>query len=174
MLFRSPVIAAVAILPLGVLFVRYELSSPHPAVDPRLFAQRPFAAAVAGIFGGTVVLHACFVLVPFLVERVLAGSAATTGLVLLGLSGVGAIAAPFGGRASDRRGRRVLVVGGSLIMAAGLAGLSSPIGGASFPAVGALLGVVGLGMGLSGSPRQAAAFESVPGGRIGIDRKSVV
>lgn len=163
-----PVIAAVAIVPLGFAFIRYELANAHPAVDPRLFARRPFAAAVAGIFGATVVLHACFVLVPFLVERVLAGSAATSGLVLLGISGVGALVAPFGGRASDRRGRRALVVAGSLVMAAGLAGLWSPLGSASFLAVGVLLGIVGLGMGLSGSPRQAAAFESVPGGRIGM------
>ncbi len=163
-----PLVAGMAILPVGFLFVRYELATAHPAVDPRLFAQRPFAAAVGGVFGSTVVLHACFVLVPFLVERVLAGSAATSGLVLLGISGVGAIVAPFGGRASDRRGRRALVVAGSLVMAGGLAGLWSPAGGASFVSVGALLGIVGLGMGLSGSPRQAAAFETVPGGRIGM------
>ncbi|MBI3745048.1 MAG: MFS transporter [Chloroflexi bacterium] len=163
-----PVVAALAILPLAVVFVRFEAASSHPAVDPGLFARRPFAAAVAGIFGGTVVLHASFVLVPFLVERVLSGSAATSGLVLLGISGVGAIVAPLGGRASDRRGRRALAVGGSLVMAAGLAGLWSPLGSASFLAVGALLRVVGLGMGLSGSPRQAAAFEAVPGGRIGM------
>jgi EmrB/QacA subfamily drug resistance transporter len=163
-----PLVAGIGILPVGFLFVRYELATPHPAVDPRLFAQRPFAAAVAGVFGSTVVLHACFVLIPFLVERVLAGSAATSGLVLLGISGVGAIIAPFGGRASDRRGRRALVVAGSLVMAGGLAGLWTPLGGASFVSVGILLGVVGLGMGLSGSPRQAAAFETVPGGRIGM------
>jgi len=163
-----PIVAGLAIVPLAVVFVRFEARSAHPAVDPRLFARRPFATAVAGIFGGTVVLHACFVLVPFLVERVLSGSAATSGLVLLGISGVGAIVAPFGGRASDRRGRRLLVVGGSLVMAAGLAGLWSPLGSVSFLAVGGLLGVVGLGMGLSGSPRQAAAFEAVSGGRIGM------
>ena len=163
-----PVLFAVAIVPLGYLFIRYELRTAHPAVDPRLFAQRPFAAAVGGIFGSTIVLHACFVLIPFLVERVLSGSAGTSGLVLLGISGVGAIVAPLGGRASDRRGRRRLVVTGSLVMATGLAGLATPAGGGSFVAVGLLLGVVGLGMGLSGSPRQAAAFESVPGARIGM------
>ena len=163
-----PFATAAAILPLAYLFVRFELRTAHPAVDPRLFAQRPFAAAVGGVFGNTVVLHACFVLVPFLVERVLAGSAETSGLVLLGISGVGALVAPFGGRASDRRGRRQLVVAGSLVMAGGLTGLATPAGAGSFVAVGVLLGVVGLGMGLSGSPRQAAAFESVPGGRIGM------
>jgi len=163
-----PLVIAAAILPLGYLFVRYELRTAHPAVDPRLFAQRPFAAAVGGIFGATIVLHACFVLIPFLVERVLAGSAETSGLVLLGISGVGALVAPFGGRASDRRGRRQLVVAGCLVLAGGLAGLATPAGGASFVSVGVLLGIVGLGLGLSGSPRQAAAFESVPAGRIGM------
>ncbi|HKG57067.1 MAG TPA: MFS transporter, partial [Candidatus Limnocylindrales bacterium] len=53
--------AAVACVPLLAAFLRYELRSPAPAVDPRLFAARPFAAAVAGVAGATVVLHASFV-----------------------------------------------------------------------------------------------------------------
>ena len=39
------------------LFVVVELRTEHPAVDPRLFRSRSFAAAVAGVFGATVVLH---------------------------------------------------------------------------------------------------------------------
>ncbi len=163
-----PIAAGIAVLPLGLVFVRYELATDHPAVDPRLFLHRPFAAAITGVFGNTVVLHASFILVPLLVERILAGSAATSGLVLLGISGVAALAAPFGGRSSDRRGRRPLVVVGTLVMAAGLAGLWLPAGGTSFLSIGLLLGVVGLGMGLSGSPRQAAAFETIPGERVGM------
>ena len=161
-------IAAVAILPLAAVLVWFELGRPYPAVDPRLFHVPAFSAALAGIFGNTVVLHACFILVPMLVERLLIGSATTSGLVLLGISGVGALVAPFGGRASDRRGRRALVASGSLIMTAGLAGLALPAGSGSFVAVGALLGVVGLGMGLSGSPRQAAAFEAIGADRVGM------
>ncbi len=163
-----PLIAAVAIVPLGVIFLRYELTIEHPAVDPHLFAHRPYGAAVAGVFGNTVVLHACFILTPLLVEQILRGSAATSGLVLLGISGVGAIVAPFGGRASDRRGRRALVVTGTLVMGAGLAGLWLPAGGSSFLTVGILLGVIGLGMGLAGAPRQAAAFESIRPDRVGM------
>jgi MFS family permease len=162
------IIAAAAILPLAAILVWLELGRPYPAMDPRLFRVRAFSAAVAGIFGNTVVLHACFILVPMLVERVLTGSATTSGLVLLGISGVGALVAPFGGRASDRRGRRALVASGSLIMTAGLAGLVLPAGSGSFVAVGALLGVVGLGMGLSGSPRQAAAFEAIGTDHVGM------
>lgn len=161
-------IAAVAILPLAAILVWFELGRPSPAVDPRLFRVPAFSAALAGIFGNTIVLHASFILVPMLVERLLAGSATTSGLVLLGISGVGALVAPFGGRASDRRGRRALVVTGSLIMTAGLAGLAMPAGSGSFIAVGVLLAIVGLGMGLSGSPRQAAAFESIRPERVGM------
>ena len=57
---------------------------------------------------------------------------------------------------------------GSLVMTAGLAGLALPAGSASFIAVGALLAVVGLGMGLSGPPRQTAAFETIKAERIGM------
>lgn len=163
-----PIVAGIAVLPLGLIFVRHELAADQPAVDPRLFLHRPFAAAVTGVFGNTVVLHACFILIPLLVERVLAGSAATSGLVLLGISGVAALVAPYGGRASDRRGRRSLVVAGTLVMAAGLAGLWWAAGDVSFVGIGLLLGVVGLGMGLSGSARQAAALESINGNRIGM------
>lgn len=161
-------VAAIAILPLAAILVWFELGRPLPAVDPRLFRVPAFSAALAGIFGNTIVLHACFILVPMLVERLLAGSATTSGLVLLGISGVGALVAPFGGRASDRRGRRALVVTGSLVMTAGLAGLALPAGSGSFIAVGTLLAVVGLGMGLSGSPRQAAAFEAIQPERVGM------
>ena len=80
-------------------------------------------AAVLGVLGATVILHATFILVPLLVERLLDGSAETAGLVLLGISGLGAVAAPFGGRLSDRRGRRLPVVAGSVCLTIGLVAL---------------------------------------------------
>ena len=161
-------VAALAIVPLFAAFVMVELRRERPAVDPRLFVNRPFAAALLGVFGATVILHGSFILVPLLVEVVLGGTATTSGIVLLGIAGVGAIVAPFGGRASDRRGRRVLAVAGGLVCAAGLAGLAFPAGSGSPIAVAGLLCVVGLGLGLSGSPRQAAAFESIEPARIGM------
>jgi EmrB/QacA subfamily drug resistance transporter len=160
-------LAAAAVVPLLVLFVVVELRQEHPAVDPRLFRVRAFSAAVAGVFGATVVLHGSFVLVPLLVERLLGSTATTSGIVLLGLAGVGAIAAPFGGRASDRRGRRRVVVIGSLVSTIGLAALALPGSIASAVIVALLLGVVGLGNGLT-SPRQAAALETVEPSRVGM------
>jgi EmrB/QacA subfamily drug resistance transporter len=160
-------VAGLAVLPLGVLFVAVELRVPHPAVDPRLLRRPAFAAALIGVFGSTVVLHGSFILVPLLVERLLGQTATVSGIVLLGIAGVGAIVSPFGGRASDRRGRRLLVTAGSFVSAAGLALLALPPALASAAIVALLLGVVGFGNGLT-SPRQAAALESVEPERVGM------
>lgn len=159
--------AALAVVPLLILFVAVELRQDRPAVDPRLFLQRPFAAAVLGVFGATVILHGSFILVPLLVEGLLRETATTSGVVLLGIAGVAALVAPFGGRFSDRRGRRNVVVAGSTISAVGLAGLWLGVGETTALSVALLLGIVGLGNGLT-SPRQAAALESVAPSRVGM------
>lgn len=161
-------VAALAVVPLLLLFVRFELASDNPAVDPRLFTVRPFTAAVLGVLGATVVLHGAFILVPLLVEELLHGDARTAGLVLLAISAVGAVAAPIGGRLSDRYGRRHPVLAGSLCLTAGLIALWWIAADSSAAIIGMLLGIVGLGLGLSGSPRQAAAFDPIPGDRVGM------
>ena len=161
------IVAALAVLPLAAAFVAVELRADRPAVDPRLLLQRPFAAAALGVLGSTVILHGSFILVPLAVEELLGETATTSGIVLLGLAGIGAIVAPFGGRLSDRRGRRIVVVAGALISAAGLALLALPGGAATAGTIAAILGVIGLGNGLT-SPRQAAAMEAVDRSRLGM------
>jgi EmrB/QacA subfamily drug resistance transporter len=162
-----PNLAALAVVPLFVAFLWVELRTDRPAVDPRLFRHPPFAAALAGVFGSTVVLHGSFILVPLLVERLLHDTATMSGIVLLGIAGVAAVVAPFGGRFSDRRGRRIVVVAGSAIAAIGLTGLWLGVGGTTAATVAILLAVVGFGNGLT-SPRQAAALESVEPDRVGM------
>jgi MFS family permease len=159
--------ATAAVVPLLVAFVAVELRTDRPAVDPRLLLHRPFAAAALGVFGSTVILHGSFILVPLAVEVLLAESPATSGIALLGIAGVAAVVSPFGGRVSDRRGRRAIVVAGSLISAVGLAALAIPGAAGSAGVIALLLGVVGLGNGLT-SARQAAALESVDRSRVGM------
>jgi predicted MFS family arabinose efflux permease len=163
----GPVIAA-GTLVVAVVFVLVELRTAQPAIDVRDVVRPSFAAALVGVFGATVVLHGCFLIVPLLVEGLLGGSARTSGLALLGIAGVSALVAPSAGRISDRRGRRNVVVAGSAIVTAALIVLWTPAGAASVLSVAVLLGVVGLGLGLSGSPRQAAAFDGVASERLGM------
>jgi DHA2 family methylenomycin A resistance protein-like MFS transporter len=162
------VVAAVLLPVLLAAFVVRELRVASPAVDLRLFVRPAFAAAVLGVLGVTVILHATFILVPLSVEALLSGTPTTSGIALLGISGVGAIAAPFGGRLSDRFGRRAPAVAGALLMVAALGALASLSATATVPVMAALLGVVGLGFGLSGSPRQAAALEAVAPNAVGM------
>ena len=159
--------AAAVAAGLLTLFLVFELRNPQPAVDLTLFRSRSFAAAIVGVMGSTIVLHATLVLVPLLVERIQGGDPEASGLVLLGISAFGGIAAPLGGRWSDRAGRRVPVVVGCLVMTAGLAILWQVAGFTSALVVGILLSVVGLGMGLT-SPRQVAALETVGPDRVGM------
>jgi MFS family permease len=160
--------ALVAVPLLLVAFVAVERQTDDPAVDPALFQSRAFAAATLGVLGATVILHGTFVIVPLLVEELLGGDPTTSGLVLLGVSALWAVAAPFGGRLSDVVGRRRPAVAGMLVCAAGLAVLwlvapeTTPI------VVGGLMAAVGLGMGISGSPRQTAALETVEPARAGM------
>jgi EmrB/QacA subfamily drug resistance transporter len=159
------ILAAPALL---AVFVLVELRTDHPAVDPRLFASRSFTAAVVGVFGATVILHATLVLIPLLVERLQGGNAQTSGFVLLGISALGAIAAPIGGRVSDAVGRRRPAVLGMLASVAGLIALWLVAPEASAVVLGLLLAIVGFGMGMSGSPRQTAALETIEPERVGM------
>ena len=161
-------LAILAVIPLAAVFLAVELRTDHPAVDPRLVATRPFAAALVGVFGMTVVLHGCFLVVPLMVERLQGGTPATAGLVLLGISALWAVAAPFGGRMSDSAGRRRPAVIGASLTALGLGVLAAVGSGAPTSALGVLLSLVGLGMGLAGSPRQTAAMDAVGSDRVGM------
>jgi EmrB/QacA subfamily drug resistance transporter len=156
-----------------IALVVVETRTEHPAIDPRLFSRPGYAAAVAGVLGATVILHGTFILVPLLVERVLAASPVIAGLVLLGVSGISAVAAPFGGRASDRVGRRTPVVIGSSVTAIGLALLwlfvpHAPTGLVAVALLAGLMAVIGAGFGIAGSPRQAAALDAVGAHEVGM------
>ena len=164
----SPLLTVVGAVVLLGLFVLVETRTEHPAVDPRLFASRSFTAAVIGVFGATVILHGTLVLVPLLVEGLHAGDARTSGFVLLGISALGAIAAPIGGRMSDVVGRRQPAVIGTLASVIGLAVLWLVAPEASTLLLGLMLALLGFGMGLAGAPRQAAALEAIEPERVGM------
>jgi EmrB/QacA subfamily drug resistance transporter len=149
-------------------FVWFETRVDHPAVDPRLFARRSFSAAVVGVLGSTIILHATLVLVPLLIERVVGAGPQISGLVLLGISAAGAISAPLGGRWSDVVGRRWPVLVGSLASAAALGVLWLATASIGVLTLGVVLGIIGFGMGLAGPPRQAVALETIEPERVGM------
>ncbi|MGH9196572.1 MAG: MFS transporter, partial [Acidimicrobiia bacterium] len=122
----------------------------------------PFAAAVAGVLGATVVLHGLTVTVPIFTQTLLGASPQITGVLMLPMFAVSSLLAPIGGRLSDRLGRRLPAMAGSLIMAAGLASLWLGTSSLTALAVAVFLGLVGIGFGSSGPARQTSAIESIP------------
>lgn len=167
-LMAAPVAIISALLVRAIVPVRpapsiaQEVRAPVLAIDVRLFRVTAFAAAVAAVFGSTVILHTSMILIPIFTQNLLAASAAASGTVMFVYFGVSALISPAGGRLSDLIGRRVPAVAGMLFTTVGLAGLWRWAGSVTLTQVALLLAIVGLGSGLSGTPRQTSAIESVP------------
>jgi len=133
-----------------------------------LFRVTAFSAAVAAVFGSTVILHTSMILIPIFTQSLLRASAAVSGIVMFVYFGTSALISPMGGRLSDGAGRRFPAVAGMICTAAGLAGLWRWEGSIAIPQVAVFLALMGLGSGLSGPPRQTSAIESVPPGATGM------
>ncbi len=104
--------AAIAAL---ILFVITELKVKHPLVDLRLFKNFIFWS---GTFKGMLNFYAFFgllFLAPFYMERVLGYSVEATGGLLSAIPIAMAVAAPFAGGVTDKRGFRLMTTLGMLI-----------------------------------------------------------
>lgn len=134
----------------------------HLTLMLKSFKSVPFASAIAGVLGVTVVLHGLTVTIPIFTQTLLGASPQVSGIIMLPMFAVSALLAPIGGRVSDHLGRRVPAMAGSLVMASGLAALWA--GGRSIEVAGVavFLGLIGIGFGTSGPARQTCAIENVP------------
>ena len=115
------------------------------------------------------ILHATLVLVPLLVQEVQGGGAQTSGFVLLGISALGAVAAPFGGRMSDVVGRRRPArASGRSLCAFGLLLLWWLAAGAMAIVLGAILAPRRVRDGDGRIAAKTAALESIEPERVGM------
>jgi EmrB/QacA subfamily drug resistance transporter len=152
---------------IGVGFAYWELRAHAPVVDIRLFRRSEFAAACASVGLSNLVMYTTLLAMPLYLERVRGHDSRVTGLTLVALSALAALAGPIGGRWMDARGRVVPSVVGAVALCIGVAGLTLAVGSASLlPVVIALAGM-GIGLGIAGASVQATAVESVPAQRAG-------
>ena len=119
------VLAFVAAAAMAVAFIVWELRTPSPLMDLRLFRDRVFRTGVSsGFIHFTALLSALF-LMPFYLQTALRFSAGEVGLITalsyLAIPVVG----PIAGRMFDRHGRRYFTVGGMLLTTAGILTLST-------------------------------------------------
>ncbi|MGN6755604.1 MAG: MFS transporter [Thermomicrobiales bacterium] len=164
--FRQQAVAAqlaiAGLLAAGVIgFVRYELRHAAPALPPRLFVRRGFAAATAANALSNLALYVTLLATPILLARRGGWSSATIGLLLATLSGATVLASPLGGRLADRLGRRWPAVLGLALLTAGVVPLALGGGAVALPALLTGLPLAGAGLGLASAALQTGALESV-------------
>ncbi len=120
--WTSPYVIGAEFLFIALLgtFIWWELRTPSPMLDLRLFKSKLFSLGVAAGF-------ICFVgstpvrfLMPFYLQKVLEYSPGKIGLILIPVSLCMIITGPVSGRLSDRYGWRIFNVGGMILTASGL------------------------------------------------------
>jgi len=151
--------AATAIL--GLVFVRYELHHPDPALPPHFFAIRAFSGANLTIALANVALYGSLIGVPIL----LAGGAEASvraGVALSALSAALIVGSPVSGLLADRLGARWPTAIGGLLIAAGLA--IPVLSGRPADYVVLLIGlpIAGAGVALTFPATRLAALDAVP------------
>ncbi len=150
------------------LFVITELKVKYPLVDLTMFKNFTFSA---GNFTGMLsyyVLFAIMFLMPFYLERVVGYSVALTGGLLTPIPLAMAVAAPWAGSVSDKRGPRLMTTAGMLLTALACF-LLMLLGESSHLAVLAgILIMLGIGMGLFTPPNNSAIMGAAPKDKLSV------
>ncbi len=149
-------------------FVLLELRLRTPLIDPRLFADRSFAAANAVSLLTGYTLATAIIGGPVFVNRVLNAGADQSALALTALTAAIAAGAVLGGIVSAAAGERLTAVLGVAVSAIGLwlaTGWGTDTG---LPVLARDLAIFGGGFGLTVSPRATAAVEAAGASAYGV------
>jgi EmrB/QacA subfamily drug resistance transporter len=150
------------------LFAAWELRTPTPMLDVRLFRNRRFSVASASIALAFFGLFGVLFATAQYLQNVHGFAPLKAGVwslpVALGL----VIGGPLAAKLSQRIGTKVTVAGGLATVAGGLLMYSTAEPGSGFALIGGAQVVLGLGMGLAMAPATDSIMGSVP-----IDRASV-
>ncbi|MDX6740892.1 DHA2 family efflux MFS transporter permease subunit [Actinocorallia sp. A-T 12471] len=143
-------------------FVLRALRAAVPLIDLRLFKRRSVATASGTMVLFNLAFFGAMLLMPLFYQVVRGESAFHTGLLLIP-QGIGAmITMPIGGKLVDKIGPGRIVLGGLVLVTAGMAGFTSLIDtDTSGLLLGVALFVMGLGMGLTMMPTMSAAMQTL-------------
>jgi len=162
------VFAAVALLPLAVLFylIQYRARG-GGVVDLRLFTRRPYAAAAATVALSNLVMYTALVAIPLYLADARNVGDGSIGLVLFAMSASLVVVTPLAGRRSDRSGPRVMIVAGSVVLFAAAFTLAAVLHHPPLVVLVVPLILVGIGLGLCTAAQQSAALKAWPGDMAG-------
>ncbi len=149
-------------------FIWWELRTPAPMLDLRLFKRRTFSMGIAAGFISFLGLSSVRYLVPFYLQTVLNYSPGKIGLILAPNAIAMIVIGPLSGRLSDRYGWRKLNVGGLLISAAGMFLLARVTENSSLDLVLAGMLLQSCGLGFFNSPNSSSILSTVERQRYGV------
>jgi len=143
------------------LFLRHEARTPHALVPLRLFRSRSFSVAnVSGFAFSLGAFGAVFLLAQYL-QVVQGYSPLEAGLRTLPWTAAPMVVAPLAGMLAPRVGVRVLLTGGLVAQAAGLAWLGFAVSDGGYAALVPGLVLAGVGMGLTFAPSATAVLSGM-------------
>ena len=154
----APVVGGVLAL---ALFLRHEARTPHALVPLRLFRSRSFSVAnVSGFAFSLGAFGAVFLLAQYL-QVVQGYSPLEAGLRTLPWTAAPMVVAPLAGILAPRVGVRVLLTGGLVAQAAGLAWLGFAVSDGGYGVLVPGLVLAGVGMGLTFAPSATAVLSGM-------------
>ncbi|MEU2286093.1 MFS transporter [Streptomyces sp. NPDC013178] len=164
----GPVTAAVVAGVGLVAFVAWELRHPHPMLDVRKFALRPFTGSMLAVmfffFGMFAVLYYSTQFLQF----VLGYGALDTGLRLLPLGGAVFLGSALTGMLTPKLGVKVMAVTGMTVGTAGMFLLTQIDKGSTYGDFLVPLMMLGLALGLAISPATDTIMGSFPESELGV------
>jgi EmrB/QacA subfamily drug resistance transporter len=160
-LILAPVLGAVA-LASGVGLRRQSHRVERPVLNLGLFRRKAYLPATLTILLGNLTMYTMLLSLPIFMTTRQGWSSSQIGLLLAAMSAQMVVFSPVGGWLSDRYGRRLPAVTGTLLMAVGVVPYMFIASSWSWTLYLVTLTVVGIGIGLSAAPVQTAAIESAP------------
>ena len=147
---------------LMVAFVRWELRTPDPLLQLRIFSDRGFAADTAVLGLMSVVFVPFFFFASVYSQVSLGKTSSQAGLYLLYFFLGYVIASQIGGRILDRRGARPAIVFGCAISAVGFFLLAGKLTDLSLSEQWLYVAIAGAGIGLMLTPASTDAVNRAP------------
>lgn len=165
----APVLIAFA-LAVGLLvhFVRFELRQRYPQLDPRLFKSAAFTSGMLAITVAFLALMGLVYELTLYLQTVRDYSPLKAGVSLVPFAVALLIVAPLAPKVAERRGDRLTVMAGMVVLAAGMLVLLAAGTDSSYFVVLVSLVLSGVGVSLIQPPASAAMMSSVSAAKAGM------
>ena len=168
--FDNPAIILSFALFTGLLagFILWELRTPTPMMDVRLFKRRLFSLGVSANYIGFVGMSSVRFLMPFYLQAVLGMSPSQVGLMVVPGAVCMIIMGPLSGRLSDKLGWRLFTIGGLLTSICGLLTLATLRTDSHFAVAAVGMVMQSAGMGTFYAPNNSSILSAVEPSKYGV------